>query len=93
VQTPEFLQPNVRRQNDFHWTVNGITVVAFDAQHRADVSVLSSQFSEDRSASRSGIGIYAALDFRKAFLVAEDHRGDGDCASYDNRHDRNQQAA
>ena len=22
VQTPEFLQPNVRRQNDFHWTVN-----------------------------------------------------------------------
>jgi len=36
VQTPEFLQPNVRRQNDFHWTVNRITVVAFDAQHRAD---------------------------------------------------------
>jgi hypothetical protein len=22
VQTPHFLQPNVRRQNDFHWTVN-----------------------------------------------------------------------
>jgi hypothetical protein len=59
-------------------------------------SVLSSQFSVLRkncSASSAGIGIYAALDFRKAFLVAEDHRGDGDCASYDNRHDRNQQAA
>jgi hypothetical protein len=29
-------QPNVRHQNDFHWTVNGFTVVMFDAQHQAD---------------------------------------------------------
>jgi hypothetical protein len=40
VQTPHFLQPNVRRQNDFHWTVNRITVVAFDAQHQADSTSL-----------------------------------------------------
>ncbi len=27
------------------------------------------------------------------FLVAEDHGGDGDCASHEDRHDRDQQAA
>ena len=45
------------------------------------------------SASRRSVGVDAALDFGEAFLVAEDHCGDGDCASYNNPYDRNQQRA
>ena len=43
--------------------------------------------------SRRSVGIDAALDLGDAFLVAEDHGGDGDCAAHDNRYDRDQQAA
>jgi hypothetical protein len=42
--------------------------------------------------SRWSVGIDAALDLGEAFLVAKDHRGDGDCASYNNRYDWDQQA-
>jgi hypothetical protein len=42
---------------------------------------------------RSSVGVDAALDLGDAFLVAENHCGDGDCASYNHRNDRNQQAA
>jgi hypothetical protein len=42
---------------------------------------------------RSSVGVDAALDFGDALLVAEDHGGDGDCASHDNRYNRDQQAA
>jgi hypothetical protein len=45
------------------------------------------------STSRRSIGIDAALDLGDALLVAEDHGGDGDCASHDDRYDRDQQAA
>jgi hypothetical protein len=44
-------------------------------------------------ASRRSVGVDAALDLGDAFLVAEDHGGDGDCASHDNRYNRDQQAA
>jgi hypothetical protein len=42
---------------------------------------------------RSSVGVDAALDLGDAFLVAEDHDGDGDCASHEDRYDRDQQAA
>jgi hypothetical protein len=42
---------------------------------------------------RSSVGIDAALDLGEAFLVAEDHGGDGDCASHEDCYDRDQQAA
>jgi hypothetical protein len=45
------------------------------------------------SASRRSVGIDAALDLGDAFLVAEDHGGDGDCASHKDCYDRDQQAA
>jgi hypothetical protein len=42
---------------------------------------------------RPSIRIDATLDLRDPFMVADDHRGDGDCASYKDCADRNQQTA
>ena len=39
-------------------------------------------FLDITSASRRSVGIDAALDLGDPFLVADDHRGDGDRASY-----------
>src|SRR5271170_2691086 len=47
--------------------------------------------SECDSASRRSVGIDAALDFGDPLLVADEHRGDGDRAAYDDRDDRYQQ--
>ena len=40
---------------------------------------------------RSSIGIDAALDLCHALLMADDHRGDRDCAAYEDGADRDQQ--
>ena len=43
--------------------------------------------------SRRSVGVDAALDFREALLVANNHRGDGDRSSYEDRDDRYQERA
>jgi hypothetical protein len=41
--------------------------------------------------SRRSVGIYAALNLGDTFLMAEDHRGNGDRAAYNHSRDRHQQ--
>jgi hypothetical protein len=45
------------------------------------------------STSRRSVRIHAALDLCDSFLVAMDHANNYDCAAYQNRYDRDQQAA
>jgi hypothetical protein len=54
------------------------------------VVVLTPNIGLILTSRRSSVGIDAALDLGQSFLVAKDHRGDGDRASYQNGNDRNQ---
>ena len=77
VQTSKFFQPNVRRQATYVRTVNGITVVTVDAQHRAVLSTPVCLFA--------GVGIDSPLDLRNPLLMPQDHRGYPDRTSHDER--------